>query len=109
MKPAIFVLVLAATVLADNQIDLNCHQCGANACIVLTGGPFNGKDMKTTSASCASAGSFPASVTFQCDQGDCSDGCFMTETSQGTSFGFCSNTPTGQSEVDALNMLYSIQ
>ena len=64
MKLAILVLVLSVLATADNTIDVTCHQCGANACIVMKGGGFNGKDITTTVGSCAEAGTFPATITF---------------------------------------------
>ena len=79
MKLAILVLVLVIGVIADTQIDITCHQCGAIACIVVKGGGLKGNDLPTKFATCAQAGFFPGTVIFQCDQGGCSEGCLMIE------------------------------
>ena len=63
MKLAIFVLALLAIgTLADNTIEATCHQCGAQVCIVMTGGGFNGKDIPTGGTNCAEVGIFPATI-----------------------------------------------
>ena len=65
MKIIILTLVLLVCLaLADNTVTVDCHQCGAVACVVLNGGGFNGKDMPTNVSNCASAGNFPATAKF---------------------------------------------
>ena len=63
MKLAILVLALLAIgTLADNTIEATCHQCGAQVCIVMKGGGFNGKDIPTGEVDCAAVGTFPATI-----------------------------------------------
>jgi hypothetical protein len=47
------MLVLCVLASADSTVEATCHQCGAQACVVMKGGGFSGKDILTGSASCA--------------------------------------------------------
>ena len=110
MKLAILVLALLAIgTLADNTITIDCHQCGPVACLVLTGGGFNGKDIPTNAGSCAEVGISKATAKFECGKGDCSEGCLLTETVGTQSMSVCTNTESGKQEVAGFNLLYSVQ
>ena len=47
------MLVLCVLASADSIVEATCHQCGTQACVVMKGGGFSGKDIITTSTSCA--------------------------------------------------------
>ena len=78
MKPALclILVLLCASVHANNQVQISCNQCGSVACITVSGGGFNGGSFPSSSSNCASAGTFPQIFDFQCGTGGCS-GCLI--------------------------------
>lgn len=103
MKIVLLALILVISTLADNTITIDCHQCGPVACLVMTGGGFNGKDMPISIDTCFDAGNFPLEIRLKCDEQQCSEGCMMTEIQGDQIVKFCTSTTVGQQQIVILN------
>jgi len=86
-NPLLFLLALitiSTSTSEPNNITIDCEQCGAVACLNITGGPFDKFIYTTTNATCTDAGDFPTTYNFYC--GPACPNCVVTPIYPNTSF-----------------------